>query len=110
MGDEEVGEIQLLLEVVQQLQDARLDADVQRAGDLVADDELGLQRESPRNADSLSLAARELMGETAEHHRVQIHLLHEIGRSLQALSLVGAYAVGGHGLGEDGGDGQARIQ
>ena len=42
VGDEQVGEAKLVLQVVEQVDDLRADAHVQRAHRLVADDEAGL--------------------------------------------------------------------
>ena len=47
--------------VAQQVQDLRLDRDVERGDRLVADDELRAERERARDADALALAARELV-------------------------------------------------
>ena len=55
--DEEIGEPDLLLQVLQEIEDLRLDGDVERRDRLVADDELGLQRQSARDADALPLTA-----------------------------------------------------
>ena len=50
-----------VLQVAQQVEDLRLDRDVERRHRLVADDQLRLERERPRDADPLALAARELV-------------------------------------------------
>src|SRR5690606_5088524 len=55
----------------QQVQRLRLNGDVERADRLVADDQLRLQRQRARDADALSLAARELVRITT--HEVRIH-------------------------------------
>ena len=60
VGDEEVGDVGLVLDAQQQLQDAVGDQRVERRGDLVADDQVGLGGERARDADALLLAAREL--------------------------------------------------
>ena len=57
VGDEQVGQAELLLEVVEQVQDLALDRHVERRDRLVADDELGVQGERPGDADALALAA-----------------------------------------------------
>ena len=59
--DEDVGEVELVLEALQQVQDLRLHRDVERRDRLVADDQLRLERERARDADPLPLAARELV-------------------------------------------------
>ena len=52
---------ELALQVAQQVEDLRLDRDVERGDRLVGDDHLRLQRERARDADALALAARELV-------------------------------------------------
>ena len=59
--DEEVGEAEPRLEVDQQVEDLRLDRDVERRDRLVGDDQLRLERERARDADALALAAGELV-------------------------------------------------
>ena len=59
--DEQVGEAELLLQVLEQVDDLRLDRHVERRDRLVADDQLRLDRERARDADALALAAGELV-------------------------------------------------
>ena len=59
--DEDEGQVEVGLEAPQQVQDLRLDRDVERRDRLVAHDQLRLQRKGARDADSLPLAARELV-------------------------------------------------
>ena len=59
--DEQVGELPLALQVLQQVDDLRLDRDVERRHRLVADDQLGPERQRAGDADALALAARELV-------------------------------------------------
>jgi hypothetical protein len=61
VGDEEVGQIELRSQVRKQVEDLRLDGDVQGRHRLVADDELGTESKGAGDADALSLAARELV-------------------------------------------------
>ena len=61
VGDEQVGEVELVLEVLEQVDDLRLDRDVERRHRLVGDDQLRLQGERPGDPDALALAARELV-------------------------------------------------
>src|SRR5271163_75675 len=55
MRDEEISKPQLLLQIHQQVEDLRLDGDVERRGRLVADDEGWPQCEGARDADALAL-------------------------------------------------------
>ena len=61
MRDEDVGQVELALEILQQVEDLRLHRDVERRDRLVADDQLRLERERARDADPLALAAGELV-------------------------------------------------
>ncbi len=58
VGDEQVGEPEVPLEVLEEVEDLRLDGDVERGDGLVADDQLGVEREGAGDADALALAAR----------------------------------------------------
>ena len=48
--DEEVGEVEVLLERLEQVDDLRLDGDVQGGDRLVADDEVRVQRQRARES------------------------------------------------------------
>ena len=61
VADEDVGEIELRLEVDQHVQDLRLDRLVERRHRLVEDDQSGPQRKRPRDVHALSLAARQFV-------------------------------------------------
>ena len=61
VGDEQVGEIELLLERLEQVDDLRLDRDVERRHRLVGDDEVRVDRERAGDADALALTAGELV-------------------------------------------------
>ena len=61
--DEDVGEPELRLQVLEQVQDLRLDRHVERGHRLVADDQLRVDGERARDADPLPLAAGELVRE-----------------------------------------------
>src|SRR5439155_24001988 len=64
VGDEDVCEPELLLEVLEQVEDLRLHGDIERRDRLVAHDQLRVDSERTRDADALSLTTRELMRET----------------------------------------------
>ena len=61
VGDEDVGEAEAALQVLQQVDDLRLDRDVERRDRLVADDEARLDGERAGDADALALAAGEFV-------------------------------------------------
>ena len=62
VGDEEVGEVVLPLELAQEIQHLRLDRDVEGRDRLVEDDEARLGRERARHRDALALPAGHLGG------------------------------------------------
>ena len=59
--DPQHGHVHLVLQALQQLEDLRLDGDVERGGRLVGDQQVGLVGERHGDHDALALAARELM-------------------------------------------------
>ena len=61
VADEDVGEPEALLQVLQQVEDLAADRDVERRHGLVADDQLGLHRQRAGDGDALALAAGELV-------------------------------------------------
>src|SRR3954453_12105477 len=105
--DEDDREAELALEVGEEVEDLGLDRDVERRHRLVADDQLRLERERPRDADALPLAARELVGEAAVVLRVQAHAREELAH-LRLRVLLGL--VDREGLADDLPDGLARVQ
>jgi hypothetical protein len=62
VGDEDVREAVIPLEVLQQVDHLRLHRYVERGHGLVADDELGLDGERTRDADPLTLAPENSCG------------------------------------------------
>ena len=55
--DEQEGQPALGLEILEQVEDLGLDRDVERRDRLVADDQVGIEREGAGDADALALAA-----------------------------------------------------
>ena len=87
VGDEQEGQREALLQVDEQVDDLRLDVDVERGDRLVGDDQRGLDRERARDADALALAAGELVRIAVDRARVEAdqreQLLHaRAGRAL----------------------------
>ncbi len=64
--DEDVGQVELVLQLVEQVDHLRLDRDVERRDRLVEQDQLRVDGERPRDPDPLALAARELVREAVE--------------------------------------------
>ena len=65
VGDEDVGQVAPLLQLLQQIQDLRLDGHIERGDRLVGDDQLRVESEGPGEADPLALAAGELVRDRA---------------------------------------------
>jgi len=61
VGNEQVGQAKLLLEVLEEIDHLPPDRDVEGGDRLVADDQLRIQGQSPCDADPLALAAGELV-------------------------------------------------
>ena len=59
--DDDVGQAELVLQVLEQVDDLGLDRHVEGGDRLVGDDELGLEGERAGDADALALAAGELV-------------------------------------------------
>ena len=57
--DEQIGEPDFRLQILQQIENLRLDRDVERRNRLVEDEQVGVQRQRARDADALALPARE---------------------------------------------------
>jgi hypothetical protein len=63
VGDKQVGQAKLALQIDEQIEDLRLHGDVEGRDGLVANNQLGPHRERPGDADALPLPARKLVGE-----------------------------------------------
>ncbi|MOA52883.1 hypothetical protein D3C78_1762530 [compost metagenome] len=57
VGDEQVAQAPLILQLAQQIDDLRLHGKIERRGRLIEQDEFRLQRHGTRNGDALALAA-----------------------------------------------------
>ena len=62
VGDEDVRQAELVLQLLHQVDDLGLHRDVERRDRLVADEHLRVQRDAAGDADALPLATRELVG------------------------------------------------
>jgi hypothetical protein len=70
--DEEIGELEVALQLLHQIDDLRLDRDIQGGHWLVADEEVRVQRERAGQADPLPLARRRTHAGSARLHRPAI--------------------------------------
>jgi hypothetical protein len=57
VGDEEIGQVELALQINQQIENLALDGNVERRDGLVTNDQFRVQRDRPRDTNSLSLPA-----------------------------------------------------
>jgi hypothetical protein len=70
-GNEQIGEPQTLLEILQQINDLRLDRDIEGRNRFIADDKIGAGGQRPRDANTLALPAGELVRITPSVFRQQ---------------------------------------
>ena len=109
VGDEEIGQAQLILELDQQIDDLCLDGHVQGGDGLVADDELGIDGQRAGDADALTLAAGKFVGEAVGVLPVQAHQLQAvIDHFLPLRALIQVVDV--HALADDIAHGHAGVQ
>ena len=87
VGDQQIREVVLLLQVDQEVHDLGADRDVERRYRLVQDDQLGVQRKRTGDADALALAARELVRVQVRLVRVQPDLCEQVAYTLRDLGL-----------------------
>ena len=85
MGDEEVGEAELLLQIHEKIDDLGLDGNVEGADRLVANDEFRFDGEGAGDADALALAAAKLVRETAGVGGVEADQLEKFGHAGRAV-------------------------
>ena len=90
--DHHVGRAELLAQACQQVQDLRLDRDVEGRDRLVEQHQVGVEDEGPGQGDPLALAARELVRPPARGRRVEPDQLQHLADPRLALG-AGADAV-----------------
>ena len=79
VGDEQVGDAEVALQLDEQLEDLGLHGDVERRDRLVADDELGLDRQRAGDGDALALAAGQLGRLALQRRRRQGDAVEQLG-------------------------------
>ena len=109
VGDEQIGEAQFGLQVIEHVDDLGLDRDVQRRDRLVGDDEGRIGRQGAGHADALPLAAGELVGVATDKIGIEAHDAQQLLHPLLAAGRV-ADAVDGQRLADDVAHSHARIQ
>jgi hypothetical protein len=109
VSDEQIGEAEALLQVLQQVHDLRLDRHVERRHRFVADDQVGIDRQRAGDADALALTSGELMRITPRVLRQQADHVEQVLDARLALGL-GVKVVHRHRLGQDLAHRHARIE
>ena len=110
VGDEQIRQAEFFLQVLQQVDDLRLNGHVQRRHRLVADDEIGVDRKRPSDADALPLTAAELVRIAAERGTaLKPDDVQQLLHPLLPLRAVGQ-AVNEQRLADDVADGHPRIE
>ncbi len=92
VGDEQVGQAVLFLQVLQEVQNLGLHGHVEGGDRLVEDDQLRIQRQGPGDADALPLAAAEGVGIAVQVLRPQSHHAQQIGHPFLQ------FGAGGHAV------------
>ncbi|MNO72767.1 hypothetical protein D3C76_637210 [compost metagenome] len=77
MGNEDIGKLELGLQILEQIEDLGLNRHIQRRYRLVAHNELRLHRQRPGNADPLPLPAAEFVRMPVSQVRPQAHSLQQ---------------------------------
>ena len=108
VGDEQVGQPEVRLEVFEQVDDLRLDRHVERRDGLIGHDEGGLHGERAGDADPLPLAARELVRVAAGEVGVEPDGFEQLAHPLLAASAL--QTVDHHRLRHDAAHAHARVQ
>ncbi len=110
VGDEEIGEVEFLLEVFEQVHHLRLDRHVEGRDRFVGHDQFRLGGERAGDADSLSLAAGELVRVPRPVVGVEPDEFEQLAHTVETLSLAGIQAVDLERLGDDVEHVHARIE
>jgi len=71
VADEEVGQVQLIAQIHEQIQNLCLDRDIQRGDGFIADEQPGLHGQGACDTDALALPAAELMRVAETQARIQ---------------------------------------
>jgi hypothetical protein len=79
MRNEDVGQVKVMLQVFQQVNHLSLDRNIQRGDRLVADNQLGVERQGAGDAEALALAAAEGMRVAAHIFGAHTHHAQQLG-------------------------------
>ena len=109
VADEEIGEVVLLLEVGEEIEDLRLNGNIKGRYRFIEDENFRIEHESPGNGNALALAAGKHVGVAVVMFRPETHACHHGAGFFLAL---GFWRLGIHqqGLLENGADFLARVE
>ena len=107
--DEQIRQVPLALQLLQQIQDLRLDRHVERRDRLVGDDEIRVRGERARDADALLLSAGELVRIAVDEPLAEPDGRHQLANAI-ALVVPRSEPERLDRLGDDLADSHARIQ
>ena len=110
MGDEQIGQTHLLLQLVKHINNLCLNGHIQCGHRLVTDHKLGTHGQRAGNADTLALTAGELVGIAVGVLGVQTYPSHEIQNLLLPLLFIAVQLVDIQRLADDIGNGHSGIQ
>ncbi len=110
MTDEDVGEVEVALQLVEQVEHLRLHAHIQGRYALIADDELGAKCQCTGYADPLPLPTAELVRIAVEMLGQQIHPFQQLHHLGLALGIVRIELVHLHGLHDGIAHGDTRVE
>ena len=110
VGDEQVGNAELALQLLEQVEDLRLHRHVECGGRLVTDQQFGLHGKRPRDCDALALAAGKLVRITVDRIRRQADLGKQREHRLAGVAVAMVDAERRDALGDDLADAQARVE
>ena len=110
MGDEQVGQTHLLLQILKHIDDLCLNGNVQCGDRLVTNDELGVHGQCTGNAHALTLTAGELVAVTVCVLAVQANALQQSDDLIVAILFVLGQMMDINALTHDVADGHAGIQ
>ena len=88
VGDEQIADAVLILQILHQVQDLSLNGNVQSGNGLITDDDLGVQSQGPGDHDTLTLTAGELVGILVHILGVQSDFLQDLGNTVVDSALV----------------------
>ena len=77
VADEQQRQAQFVLQIRQQVDDLRLDRDIQGRDGLITDDQIGARRQGPGDADALALAAGEFVRKAVDRVARQTDFVHQ---------------------------------